>query len=126
MRNGVASQTLLEDLQQLDAHKIHIAHWLGQSGQVETALEQFNTLLTEQVRILGVDHPDTLITRNNMAYLLAQSGFVEASLKQFNTLLTDQVHILGEKHPDTINILQAIDYLNGRLAGSNDQEDGHK
>ncbi|RLJ19538.1 hypothetical protein DJ030_09455 [bacterium endosymbiont of Escarpia laminata] len=63
-------------------------------------------------------------TRHNNASLLRESGQVETALEQFNVLLTEQIRILGEKHPDTIDTLQAIDYLDGRLAGSKDQEDG--
>ena len=40
-------------------------------GRVDEAIAAFEVLLAAQVRVLGVDHPDTLLTRTNFGYLLA-------------------------------------------------------
>jgi len=75
---------------------------LGEAGRLGEALQQFEALLPDQVRILGADHPRTLVTRNNIASLLAKSGRVEEALKQFEDLLRDKVQRLGANHPSTL------------------------
>ena len=40
----------------------NIAHWTGQCGEARAALQLFQALLPDQVRVLGADHPDTLNT----------------------------------------------------------------
>ncbi|MFF3787460.1 hypothetical protein ACFYY7_40115, partial [Streptomyces sp. NPDC001933] len=39
----------------------------GRAGDVAGAVEAFAGLLTDQERVLGHDHPDSLTTRNNLA-----------------------------------------------------------
>ena len=38
------------------------------------AITEFERLLTEQQRVLGADHPDTLATRNNLAFWRGGAG----------------------------------------------------
>jgi hypothetical protein len=51
----------------------NLAGWLGESGQVQEGITQFRQLLDDQTRVLGPDHPDTLITRGNLAYWTGES-----------------------------------------------------
>ena len=48
--------------------------WLGRAGRVDNAIEQLTTLLDDQTRILGPDHPNTLTTRNNLDLLRERRG----------------------------------------------------
>jgi hypothetical protein len=50
----------------------NLARWLGESGHVDEAVEQFRQLLDDQLRVLGPDHPNTLTTRSGLAYWLAE------------------------------------------------------
>jgi len=47
---------------------------LGEAGQVQEAIGQYQRLLEDQTRVLGPDHPATLTTGNNLAYWLEQSS----------------------------------------------------
>ena len=48
----------------------NLAFWLGSAGRVDDAIAGFETLLTDQLRVLGPDNPNTLNTRNNLAFWL--------------------------------------------------------
>ena len=58
-------------------------------------------LLTDQVRVLGADHSDTLDARNILAVWLGQAGRIDEALGMFEALLTDQVRVLGQDDPGT-------------------------
>ena len=45
-----------------------LANAFGRTGRVHDAIDRSQTLLDDQARILGPDHPNTLITRNNLAH----------------------------------------------------------
>ena len=40
------------------------------------AITEFERLLTDRIRVLGADHPDTLATRNNLAFWRGRGGHV--------------------------------------------------
>jgi hypothetical protein len=48
-------------------------------------------LLPDRVRVLGPAHPDTLITRNNIASWAGECGDAGRALRLFEELLPDQV-----------------------------------
>lgn len=48
------------------------ADLLVRSGRVDEAFALLEQLLDDRVRVLGADHPDTLLTRSDLARLLAQ------------------------------------------------------
>ena len=51
-----------------------IAAWTGETGDAAAALRLFQDLLPDQERVLGRDHPDTLMTRNNIAVWTGETG----------------------------------------------------
>ena len=53
-------------------------------------------------RVLGPDHPDTLITRTTSRTGPASAGTAAEALRLFQELLPDQVRVLGPDHPDTL------------------------
>ena len=59
-------------------------------------------LLPDQERVLGADHPDTLITRGNIASWTGQCGDPAEALRLYRTLLPDQERVLGPDHPNTL------------------------
>jgi len=61
----------------------------------------YEQLLTDQLRILGPDHPDTLITRGNLARWRGVAGDPTGAVSGYEQLLTYQLRILGPDHPDT-------------------------
>jgi hypothetical protein len=55
-------------------HPNNLAHWRGQAGDPAGAAAALDELLTERLRILGPDHPDTVTTRHHLAYWRRQAG----------------------------------------------------
>ena len=96
----------------------HIAYWAGETGDVTQARRLFEELLTDQQRVLGPDHPDTLITRSNIAYWTVRAGDVTEARRPFDRLLTDQERVLGPNHPHAINTPHALrTYRANRIQG---------
>jgi hypothetical protein len=46
-------------------------------GQLERAREEFEAVLTTEIKVLGAEHPDTLATRANLAGVLQQLGLAD-------------------------------------------------
>ncbi|MET0236075.1 MAG: tetratricopeptide repeat protein, partial [Kibdelosporangium sp.] len=59
-------------------------------------------LLSDQLRILGPDHPHTLTTRNNLAHWRGEAGDPAGAATATAELLTDRLRILGPDHPNTL------------------------
>ncbi|MFG3443061.1 tetratricopeptide repeat protein [Nonomuraea sp. NPDC047897] len=55
-------------------------------------------------RILGGDHPDTLITRSNCAAAYLKMGSIEKGLLLLERALNDCERVLGSTHPLTKSI----------------------
>jgi len=72
---------------------------LAESGQVKEAIEESRKLLDDEIRVLGSDHPSTLITRNNVSIWLGRLGRTARSSKSFQNLIDDQIRVLG---PDIV------------------------
>ncbi len=87
-------------------------------GDSRAALELFEGLLPDQLRVLGADHPDALTTRNNIAGWTGEVGDSRAALELFEGLLPDQVRVLGADHPDTLRTRNTIAFLAEGLRGS--------
>ena len=56
---------------------------LGNSGNTNEAITESEALLTDQLRVLGADNPDTLTTRNNLVHWLGESGRVDKAIAAF-------------------------------------------
>mgnify|MGYP000960945088 CR=1 FL=1 len=52
--------------------------------------------------VLGPDHPDTLVSRNNLASAYESAGRLGEAITLFEEVLADRVRVLGEDHPDTL------------------------
>ncbi len=102
----------------------NIARWTGRAGDHNSARDQSAALLADRVRVLGPDHPTTLITRSNLAYWTGEAGDAVGARDQFAALLPDQVRVLGPDHPDTLitrNNLAAWTGEAGDELGARDQ-----
>jgi ferritin-like protein len=71
-------------------------------GDAAGAVAEFERLLTDRLRVLGADHPDTLRTRNNLASCRGRAGDAAGAVAEFERLLTDRLRVLGPDHPDTL------------------------
>ena len=51
--------------------------------------------------MLGADHPDTLISRNNLAAANVNAGDLGRAIPLLEQTLADSVRVLGADHPQT-------------------------
>ncbi|WP_419469331.1 tetratricopeptide repeat protein [Candidatus Frankia alpina] len=58
--------------------------------------------LTDRLRILGPDHPDTLASRSNLAGAYQSAGRLDQAIDLHEQTLTDRLRILGPDHPHTL------------------------
>ena len=66
------------------------------------AIELGKPLVTDCVRILGEDHPDTLTARNDLALAYRAAGRVSEAVPLLERTLADRVRVLGEDHPEVM------------------------
>ncbi|MFJ2170395.1 tetratricopeptide repeat protein, partial [Streptomyces griseofuscus] len=76
--------------------------FLDDQGQPVRAITYFQRALSCWTRVLGEDHPDTLISRNNLAYAYESAGDLGRAIPLYERTLTDTERVLGENHPDTL------------------------
>ena len=65
--------------------------------------DKFQRLLNDRLRVLGPDHPDTLIARRNLARWRGEAGDPVGPAEEFQRLLNDRLRVLGPDHPHTLN-----------------------
>jgi tetratricopeptide (TPR) repeat protein/predicted Ser/Thr protein kinase len=71
-------------------------------GIYPEAQKQIERALDLRRRLLGEDHPDTLISMRNLAVLYRHQGKVEQAESLLIKVLGVQRRLLGEDHPDTL------------------------
>ena len=90
----------LEHMQGADA----IARAYVSTGRLSEAIALLEQVLTDCVRVLGADHPDSLTSRNKLAYAYHAAGHLTEAITLYEQVLTDSIRILGEDHPNTLTI----------------------
>ncbi len=58
-------------------------------------------VLADCERLLGDDHPWTLISRGNLAYRYRYAGRVADAIDLEVSVLAERARVLGSEHPDT-------------------------
>ncbi len=85
-----------------DAHVLGVrdirAYWLGCSGRLQEAVQEFEHLVRAREQIHGAEHPVVLATRHNLAYMTGWAGNVSAAVDQFTSLVADRERVLGVRH----------------------------
>ena len=64
-----------------------------------------------QQRVYGADHPDTLITMNNLALLYRAKRAYSQAEPLFQATIAGRRRVLGEEHPDTLNTIANLAML---------------
>jgi len=77
--------------------------YLHTRGEPGPARLLFERALTDRRRVLGEDHPDTLVTANNLAGDLHALGEFERARQLDKDTLSRFRRVLGEDHPETLN-----------------------
>ena len=96
-----ALSTITSDLEHMRG-AVAIASAYVSTGRLSEAIALLEQLLTDCVRVLGEDHPDTLISRNNLAGAYELVGRLTEAITLYEQVLPDCVRVLGEDHPDTL------------------------
>ena len=73
----------------------------GFKGEYDCALPLYEECLEKRKRILGDDHPDTLISLNGFAFTLFLKGECARALLLLEESLARAQAALGDNHPDT-------------------------
>ena len=72
-------------------------------GNPEEALWLYRELLLDQERVLGKDHPSSLLTRSNIAICTGAVGDVAGELRLLQQLLADLERVLGREYRHTLD-----------------------
>jgi tetratricopeptide (TPR) repeat protein len=94
-----------------------IARMLSHRGQYKDAEAVYRAVQTEQERVLGSEHPDTLATRNNIAVNLYLEGRYSDAESDFRALISLEEKALGAEVPMTLsarNNLGTVLYSEGK------------
>ncbi|MEU4682556.1 tetratricopeptide repeat protein, partial [Streptomyces xinghaiensis] len=76
--------------------------FLDEQGLPARAIKHHQRALTDRVRVLGKDHPNTLASRNNLAYAYESAGDLDRAIPLYKQTLTASARLLGKDHPDTL------------------------
>jgi hypothetical protein len=59
-------------------------------------------------RVLGEDHRNTLVARNNLAFIYHMTGNLPRAITAYEEALTGMRRVLGADHPDTLAVEQNL------------------
>src|SRR5215469_3173710 len=79
----------------------NIAYTLEKEGRYAEAESVYRDALQIQRRVLGLEHPDTLLTMDNLNNTLAEQGRYTDAEKLCRQTLDIRAKILGPEHRDT-------------------------
>ncbi|MGC4813450.1 tetratricopeptide repeat protein, partial [Micromonospora sp. DT228] len=95
----------------------NLATWKGETGDHHTAITAFEELLTDQLRVLGPNHPDTLRTRDNLAHILLGRGAVLAARTQITAKLDVERRLFGRGDRRTEQTQELLNEIKRRMGG---------
>jgi hypothetical protein len=99
-----------------------LAVTLGQSGQHERARQLGEDTLTRCRRVLGDDHPWTLISATHLTATLGESRHYERARHLGEDTLTRCRRVLGDDHPYTLRLTHILAAARSRAGlGEHDQ-----
>jgi hypothetical protein len=100
----------------------HFATWKGRAGDVTGAVQAYEELLADQLHLLGPDHPDALITFNNLAGWRGEAGDVAGAAAAYERALANYLRVLGPDHPNTLTTRNNLAGWRSRLDGGNRED----
>ena len=71
------------------------------AGRTAGAIPLVEATLTDREPLLVAHHPDTLMSRNNLAVVYRAAGRTAEAIRLLAATLTDSERVLGPDHPDT-------------------------
>jgi tetratricopeptide (TPR) repeat protein len=91
---------LAENVLALRGWAVRCANALGDS--ITQAIEYGEPILADLQRLLGDAHPDTLVSRSDLAYAYRAAGRLGEAIPLVERTLADCERLLGEVHPSTL------------------------
>ncbi|MFI6483714.1 tetratricopeptide repeat protein [Nonomuraea sp. NPDC050663] len=82
-------------------------HLLDQ-GMTDRALSYFKRALSDQERLHGRDHPDTLALRHNLGWALSAAGDHDEAISLLERTVAGQEAAAGATHPDTLTTRSSL------------------
>jgi tetratricopeptide (TPR) repeat protein len=82
-------------------------------GQRREAIKLIRRVLADRVRILGADHPDTIMTWQYLAGNIAASGDYAEAIRMYRELLPIQTRVLGADDPETLKTRSSLAFYIG-------------
>jgi len=73
-----------------------------EQGQLTLAAEYYQRALTSLERLLGSDHPHTLVARHGLAVIYREAGDLGRAIPMLEQSLADYQRVLGDDHPMTM------------------------
>ncbi|MFE6750913.1 tetratricopeptide repeat protein [Kitasatospora purpeofusca] len=59
-------------------------------------------VLADRERVLGEDHPDTVMARAGLAVCYREAGRIDGAIKLLRSVAKDRDRVLGPEHPDSV------------------------
>jgi tetratricopeptide (TPR) repeat protein len=87
------------------------AWYANDMGQYEAAREMNQSALEARKKVLGREHPDTLMSMNNLASVLDSQGKHEEAEAMHRQTLAMREKALGREHPSTLTSVYCLAYL---------------
>ena len=91
-----------------------LARWIGQAGDAAAARDQYLKMLRIRERVLGPEHPETLLTRSGLARWIGEAGDAVAARDLLTGLLPMREQVSGPEHPDTLTTRHELAYWTER------------
>ncbi|OQR59955.1 hypothetical protein B6E66_32545, partial [Streptomyces maremycinicus] len=80
----------------------------GDTGNPHTAVKLYTALFDAHRRLIGPEHPDTLVTRHRLVHWRGMAGDAAGARQAFAELLPDCERVLGPEHLDTIGTRNSL------------------
>ncbi len=97
----------------------------GKQGRYGAAYKKDIEAQTLYQKLLGKEHPDTLVSMNNLACVLRSQGKYAEAEEIYRQVLKLKEEVLGEEHPDTLTIMNNLASVLVRQAKYVEAEDIH-
>ncbi|MBE1584427.1 tetratricopeptide repeat protein [Nonomuraea angiospora] len=76
--------------------------FLDNQGATADAIRCLDRARTAYERVLGADHPETLLSRNNLAAAYDSAGDLRRAIPLYEATIADRERVLGADHPFTL------------------------
>ena len=97
----------------------------GEGGDPAAARDGYAALVPLYERVLGPEHPDTLVIRRKLAYWMGLAGDPAAARDQLAALVPAYARVLGPEHPDSLAIRRNLAHWTGQAGDLAASRDGY-